>query len=396
MRVSRKFQLVSASAGSVLLLTLLLFAGLTQLARWGETKHDVYPWRYEDYLRYLVPSLHLSEDAPRMLLVGPSEMREDLVHHQLASAFPAMNVYQGGQSLGTLDQTLLALDYLEQAFGPSAVPQTLVLGLTPRFVANLPAGTAPLVTSIDSYSPYFRVEPAADGPHLVRKSVWAGIRSRKWFLSKQGARYRAAFAGLCRHLLGDTTPYEDYDEVFAGLRAAESRAPAVGFMPLLSYARAVGPRAALAYTMRLVTSPYRYHHLSPVDPDEIDAWLRHPDSFWYDVHHWDPNADAERIRLQCSRLLAFAERHGVRVFAVNLPEHPLNSALYDPAAYAAYLDIIRTALPGVPVLDLRDAAEAEGFFDAGHLNLPNALRVTDRTITFITAHCEGTLPCNPN
>ena len=64
------------------------------------------------------------------------------------------------------------------------------------------------------------------------------------------------------------------------------------------------------------------------------------------------------------------------VSRLNLPEHPLNSALYDPAADAADLDIVRTALPGVPLLDLA-TCRGEVFFDAGHLDLPNALRVTD-------------------
>ena len=69
---------------------LLLFAGPTKTDAGARLSRTYIRGAGEDDLRYLVSSLDVSGAAPRMLLVGPSEMREDLLHYQLASAFPVM------------------------------------------------------------------------------------------------------------------------------------------------------------------------------------------------------------------------------------------------------------------------------------------------------------------
>src|SRR5690606_6616258 len=119
---------------------------------------------------------------------GPSEAREAFIYQRMEKAFPGMRVYQGGQSLGTFDDLLLSLEYIEKVYGLDAVPQALVLGITPRFVANIHHGQSALEITFDRYSPYYSIEYNEEGGYLVEKSWWEGLVSRARFLPKQRGR----------------------------------------------------------------------------------------------------------------------------------------------------------------------------------------------------------------
>ena len=72
------------------------------------------------------------------------------------------------------------------------------------------------------------------------------------------------------------------------------------------------------------------------------------------------------------------------LFLVNIAEFSLTREGYPSGAYAAYLDIVRGALPGVPLLDLREALSDDEFHDHCHPVRSAALRLTDRVIDFIS------------
>ncbi|HEX7070636.1 MAG TPA: hypothetical protein VF190_07510, partial [Rhodothermales bacterium] len=198
------------------------------------------------------------------------------------------------------------------------------------------------------------------------------------FASKQRERFRSAVAGTVNLVLDDGTPYDEYvDDLTAMSRSV------AGFV------RQAGPRTSLVRLTRLYVSPYRYHHLPPWPEERIASWSGEPDSFWYLTHHWNPASDSALVRARFDRLNAYLERCGTRLFVVNLPEHPIIQRGYEPGYYEAYLKLVRESVPESAFLDLRTTMTAEDFYDAGHLTLPNALRVTTRTIEFMKRQDSG-------
>jgi hypothetical protein len=241
--------------------------------------------------------------------------------------------------------------------------------------------------TIDRYSPYFRVQEQPDGPRLIAKTPWEGFRSRVRFLSKQGRRYSAAMATLVDRFLDDGLPYAEFDPaVFSMTRAASGKSPGQMAVSILASAWEMGPGTALGRLTRLYISPYKYHHLAPIPIDDIRGWLYAPRSFWSEAREWNPADDALLIRRQFDQLLALAAHWNIRLYVVNLPEHPLVRESYKPGYYDQYLEAVQASLQATPFLDLREMIPADGFYDAGHLNLPSALRVTDRVIDFMKNH----------
>jgi hypothetical protein len=256
-----------------------------------------------------------------------------------------------------------------------------VLGITPRFVANIITSRQPLVVaSIDRYSPYYGVEQTPEGFHLVPKTLGEGLASRARFLPKLKDRYQTMIAALVNRTVNDTLPYDAYpDSFFPQPPNAQTARQTL---------REWGVWTSLGRWSAIYISPYKYHHLRPRPEKVIDNWIQDPTSFWAMVHARDLDDDAALIQRQFGRLLALADQWQMRVYVVNLPEHPLNQAGYRPGAYERYLELVRTSLKDTPFLDLRDMIPADGFYDAGHVTLPNALRVTDRIIAFMKTHNE--------
>jgi hypothetical protein len=197
----KKLRLVLASVGIVILLYMAFNLSLLALARWAEVYHNSYPWKHEDYLRCLLPTLFENRGPTRILLAGPSEAREGLICEQFDQEFPNLHAFQSAQSLGTFDDLLLMLDYVEKVYGPEAMPRILVLGITARFVGNIPKNISPLAPAINRYSPFYSVEQTSHGSHLIPKNKWKGLVSRARFLLKQQPRYLAAISTLLSRFL---------------------------------------------------------------------------------------------------------------------------------------------------------------------------------------------------
>jgi hypothetical protein len=368
-RDSRKFRHVLVAAGSVCAVYALLSLTLIGLAARSERTATAYPWRSEDYLRYLLPSLFARHDRDWQFITGPSEAREDFLHERFDVAFQGVSTYQGGLSLGTLDDLLIVLDYLEGAYGAQALPRSLVVGITPRFVANITHGVSPLAQAINRYSPRFRVEPANDGPRLHEKTRPEGLLSRLRFLSKQQGRYHAA---VCATVLRQ-------------LERVTNLPPSPWLAPLDQAPDRVDIQTVDGL-LRLCRAPYKYHHLRPMTRAVISGWMSDTNSIWYKVHQWEPERDAFNVSTRLTRLRETCHRLGIDLYVVNLPEHPMNRVRYQPGRYEAYLNLVRGSLGDTPFLDLRELLSAEEFYDAGHATLRGAIVVTDRTIEFLRAY----------
>ena len=338
------------------LAVLLVYGGVTVaalgLSRTVEMRYGSYPWQNEDWLRVLLPSLWVGRGPSRILIAGPSEAREALLYELFDESFPGLETFQGGQSRGTFQDLLLSLEYVERDYGPSAVPAVLVLGVTLRFVANIPRDRSPLIAAIDRYSPHFRVELGPDGPRLVSKRVSEALAARgRFLLFKQPSRYLSAAASVIR----DNLPKDGLPSWLIGW-------------------------------LQMYGSPYKYHLLARVPREAIRARIDQPTSFWFAAHRWEPDTDAEVIHQEFGRLLAFTRRHGMRLYVVNLPESVWNRESYGPGRYERYEALVRESLGDTPFLDLRMMLDPDEFYDAGHATLPGALRVSRRVIDFVRGH----------
>ena len=384
----KKFRLVLASLLSVLLVYVVLNFCLLCLACWAETRANTYPYRSEDWLRYLLPTMINTDSQNRLFLLGESAVRENLIYEQFNREFPCMDTFQGALSLGTLDDALLSLDYVKCVYGDEALPKVLVLGISLRFVANIPNQGSPLVGAIKKYSPQYSVEWTAKGSCLIPKTKLEGLVGRSKFLLKQQARYRSALCACIHRFVKEDMAYEKFYEDFPQMRAILGvlKFHISDISMALEFIRQVGFKSALGRWLRVYISPYKYHYLPPLRPEVIEEWLHNPDSFWVDVYAWDPQINESTIRFQFARLLEFTDKHKIQLYVVNLPENVLSRSLYDPINYQNYHNLVLDSLGNVPFLDLREMLSEKDFYDVMHANLSSALRVTDRVVQFIKNH----------
>lgn len=355
----RKLRLVLLSAGSLAVVSLALIASLMQLSSWAEVRYNLYPFREEDYLRYLVPSMYEGRGQSRLLLAGPSETREGLLDQAFDRELGGLQSFNAGQSLGTLDDLLVGLEYIEKVYGDDAKPKVIVVGITPRFVANIRSGNeeSPLVEAINVYSPYYRVyETAVDGSHLTPKGKWESIIGRARFLRMQRVRFRPALGGLV---------FESYSRYLKGNALADRLAPNLELYQAAS------------------ASPHRERNHGPWSPDQLRGALEGRRSFWQKTSEWDPSEDATRLGAQFTRLKQLATNWGAQLYVVNLPEHPMVRQTYERGRYEKYLGFTREALGDTPFLDLRDLLSAEEFYDLAHPTFDGAQRETDLVVEFV-------------
>jgi hypothetical protein len=319
----------------------LLFEGI---ARYAESRDDVYLWKQEDYLRLLSPAYHAGRGAGRLFLYGPSEVREGLLPEEMA--VQGLTAYQGAQSMGTLEDGVLVFDYLERAYGSGAFPDVIVLGITPRFIANIRAGTNPLIDGIRKYSPHFNVDEGVDPPALVPKDLAQSLKARLAWYSVQPDRYRR------------------------GLTAV-----AVPFL------RGLMPTGGLE---RRMLRPSKYLVGKIASEEQIRLHLEEePGDFWGAVRAWDPPTERDRITRELRQLLDDIVRHKSELYVVAMPELSIARDLFDDRKYQDYLAIVRLALGDTPFLNLRTYLTDDEFFDDAHATWAGGIRLSARVSAFV-------------
>ena len=375
---SKRLRLSLSAIGAVAVVYFLMTLSLQALARSAETTGQVYPYKQEDWLRYLLPTLWPESGKPLILLAGASTTREDLLVEDVTSAFPDHRVSQGGFSLGTLGDVLAALEYVERAHGTGALPAILVLAVSPRFLAEIP-NERPFAKGLALYSAHYRVPPHAPaGFGLEPKPALIGLIDHARFLvQKQGPRYRTAAAWLVGALAGTDL----------GTRLTES-APVRFILQAGRAFRVLPPRAAelgIRDYARELASPYRYREGTRYTAEQVITYLNSPNSWWKEVYRWDPAADASAIRVRVAALLQFTARHRIDLYVVSLPERGLSRAGYPAESSRRYLSLLHSTFGTVPFLDLRCFLDDTEFYDAEHTLLSGARRVTARVIDFVNA-----------
>jgi hypothetical protein len=259
--------------------------------------------------------------------------------------------YQNSQSSGTLEDGLVALHYLEGAYGRSAIPDAILLGVTTRFVADLRMTPSPLWTGINRYSPHFRVLFGSHPPDLARRSFLESLRPRARLLRLAPDRYRRGLIAIAVHT-------------------------AAPFLPWLASER----WSWEAY------NPAKYVTGNAPPGPEVREWLATPGNQWALVHGWDPELDRERVTRELKMYREFADRYGSELYVVNLPELSWNRDLYLPGRYEAYLRIVKEALGDTPLLDLRTLLPDDMFYDDCHPTWEGGIRIAREVTPFIESH----------
>ena len=339
-----------------------------------EASGEVYPYKREDWLRFLLPTMWQADEKPLLILTGPSTVRENLLVEEFAAAFPDFRVRQGGISGGTLGDVMASLEYIERVYGVRALPKAMVLGLSPRFVAELPRTGRPFGKGLERYSPYYRV-PASDptGFGLARKSALEGAVARVRFLTlKQQPRHATATAWLVAKLVDP-----QFSERLVATPAMKS---GLARMILPGRARHIGIHA---YALELAL-PYKYRNLREggIEAKALIVNIEHPKSIWKYVFAWEPDKDT-LVHARIASLLDYAAQHDIDIFAVNMPEGSANRTRYHEGYPEQYASLLHTTFEGVPLLNLRCLLKDREFHDAEHARLPGARKVTAQVIGFM-------------
>jgi len=385
----RKLLLTTSAVLTAGLLYACIVLAMMGISTWAEQELDAYPFKQEDWLRYLLPSRFVSQDRERIMLAGPSTVRENLLYKRFEEAFSGYYIYQGGISLGALDDVLVALEYIEQVYGAGALPEIMVLGIAPRFIANIP-DERPFRLGLDLYSPYFSIRQDETGLWLVRKNWIEGMLARARFLAyKQPKRFRTAFWALLNQWM--------YEELSAaegpGMPVKSgSREPSavdrIFKLPLVvKLVHFTGFKRILDYDFSELLawhiSPYKYSLNPPMNLEGLLGWMTHPDSWWRTVYNWDPVQTEQATSARIERLLEFTGKHDIRLLVVNMPDRDLSRDMFDERNYQAYVDLVRNAVGASRFLDLREFLRSEEFYDSEHAMPVGALRLSDAVIDYM-------------
>jgi hypothetical protein len=370
--VSSRLRPTLQALGTVAAVYLLVVGALQVLVRHVESTGQVYPYRQEDWLRYLLPTLWPADGQPLILLTGPSNAREGLLVEEFASAFPGHRVFQGSISAGTLADVVAALAYVEAEHGTTALPGVIVIGFSTRFVAEIPR-TRPFAIGLNRYSGSHRMVEVPVGPAtLQHKPYGAGALSRlRFLLLKQGERYAAAAYWLLARSV--TT------ELDAKMRGTGLLESPVARLLLPHRARQLGLHA---WAVEQV-SPYKYRGAGPEVREMFFRALDDPRSYWPDVWEWNAAEHEREVVERLGALRDFASSHGIELYAVNLPEGSANRVRYHGSNAIDYRDVLLEGLDTLPVLDLRCLLDDDAFVDAEHARVRGAREVTRRVIEFV-------------
>lgn len=346
-----------AAAASVLAFAAATHAVMEPLASHVESEERAYLWKDEEWLQVFTRDRYVDRGARRVLVYGPSETREALLTPALEAALPGLECLQNAQSMGTIEDGLVLLEYIEREYGRGAVPSVVVLGVSTRFVSNIRSHESYLLSSIDRYAPHLRVDRETTPAGLAEKTALESWLSRLRFALRQQRRYQGTLKVLARDALG-----------------------AVG-SPLADHPR-------LLQTL----SPAKYHGLKPIPAAETKAWLAFEGGFWGDVHRWDPQADRERVLRDIRAFREFCRSRATELYVVNMPELSWNRDLYVAGRYESYLALLREALLDTPFLDLRTLLADDEYFDACHPTKAGCKRVSAAVAEFLAGKRAALVP----
>jgi len=356
-----------------------LALGFDRLAVWAESDFATYPYRSgESSIRWTLASV-FGRSEPTVLLVGPSAIGEDVLYEVLENRL-GVRVLSGGIPNATLDDIYLGMDYIRRAYGPAALPEAVVIGLSPRVVANRPRHFGPepdvdrqrfIIDAIDRYSPLFRVVSTPLGSELQPKSAWERWKARTRFaVGKQQPRSVAALRAAIEAVSGGEAVRIGYQS-----RIVPFDQPAANRLALTRGLEdgLVGWRPAIHDLLSAVRSPYETMFLTPNSAANIEKQA----DGWASIYAWNPLDDDRLLRHQFERLTRLLDEHRIEARVVLLPEHPISRRRYRPDYHARYKRYVEGAFGADRVLDLEDILPEDQYHDQIHATYDGARRITE-------------------
>jgi hypothetical protein len=325
-------------------------AVMGRIAAWAEVDRGYYTWHTEEWLQILVSTNYEGRGDGRLWMYGPSESRESFMPERFDERVPGLTAYQNSQSLGTLEEGIVALRYIEREYGEDAVPDAVLLGLSTRLLGNIRGTNAPLLDALDKYAPNWKTDRTQHPPKLVPKAWWEGLAARLRFLGHQQRRYTAATFAVMRHALN-----------------------------------AVKPGLGEKKTLTVPLSTSKYHHLAPVPLQETLDYLAEKDTLWDMIFAWRTAEDRGRLAQDFAAWREFVDRHGIELYVVNVPELSHVRERYAEGESEARMAAVRAELGDTPFLDLRTFLDDDLYYDSCHPTLEGSRRVSDRIAEFIAA-----------
>lgn len=317
---------------------------MDRAAQWVEVEQNGYLWWSEEWMQLFGANNFVNRGRNRILLAGSSEVREGFLFDEFEAELEGFDVYNNAFSNQTLETLIIVLQYIETVYGPSAMPEKIVLGFTPLTLLDVP----PLEESylprvIERYSPRVRLDIEKRPARLIRKGWGDSFVARYRYLKHQGRRYRGALRGLMR----------------------------AGILWL-------SPAMADRYWLRLRLVPSLYHHLPPRDQQERLQALRRilPSPP-------DPVARAATVRGQWAVLQDLVVTHAIDLYVVNVPQSTFLRDDYYRTTYSEYERLLRDVVGDTPYLDLARFLRDDEFHDMTHPNLAAARRTSRRVAQFI-------------
>ena len=341
---SKRLRLIIGASACAVLVYVVANLAMDGLARRMEVSQRAYLWWQEEWMQLFGPANFVDRGKHRILLSASSEGREGFLFDEFEAELQGSDVYNNSYSRHSLTALLLVLQYIEVAYGPSAIPRKIVVGATPEFVFNLPLiQNSYLPRVIDRYSSHVRVDLESSPPRLVPKSWLDSVAGRYFFLTHQSRRYRNALRAVRRAVI-----------------------------------ERVAPELAGSYWVRLQLVPSTYHHLPRRDQAaELKRAKR------VGLAAPDPVASAESLRVEWAALERFVKDRNIDLYVVVLPQSTWWINAWYEETYDDYRRILRDVVGNTPFLDLADFLRDDEYYDMTHATLASAKRISQRVARFV-------------
>jgi hypothetical protein len=285
----------------------------------------------------------------RILVIGPSEAREAFWPGPFKEALGDVRLVNDSLSLSTFEDAITQLDYVEQAYGKGRLGELIIVAVTPRFLEGYAPGERPLPIVINRYSPYFNLDETVEPQALVRKGSVESLGARIRLTGHSGVRFMKALWAVAVAVKARSRG-EDLEAAFRSHNL-------VGARFYLERPRDKTPYYELAK---------KGSGLNPV--------LRNRSLL---------DRRTEVIR-DFGRLKAIASRNGAQILVVNMPEGGwARRGFYAPGVHESYMAVLREASGDLPLLDLREALDDDGFVDWVHPTMAASLKLSRKVAVAI-------------
>ena len=369
-----------------LLLYVCIVVGMISISSWAERELDAFPFKQEDWLRYLLPSRFTDIDKDMIMLTGPSTVRENLLYRQFEEAFPKFSIYQGGISLGTIDDVTASLEYIEKVYGSQSLPKIVVLGISPRFIGNIP-DERPFSLGLNLYSPFYAARDTKAGIKLIPKGLADSLTSRLDFIThKLNKRFQITLLAIFNYWLSEGKAINSDPNANMNQRTTRQKLADKLFKHKLSekiirkkhYLRALN--FEFSQILEWYISPYKYLLSKPAKVEGLKKWLNGPDTWWNTVYTWNPEETQAQTSASIKRFTWLIKTHNIQLMVINLPERDISRELFNETHYQAYLDIVKASFGNIPFLNFREFSRPEEFHDAEHTVYKGSLRLSKEII----------------